>query len=1205
MKNKFTALLKCLLMGLLLVLIIPFKANASHLTGAEWTYKLVGPNLYEVTLVIYRDAAGIQLCAGCQTGTSPGTCAQTISITGAGGSCNGTSFGTQTLNYVSTEPVIDVVDVCSSVTTISRNCNTRTPGTFQPGTERYIFRGNINLAALPASCCQVSLSMNSCCRNGAITTITNPGSVSFYSRLTIDRCITPVGNSSPRFALPPDVLFKAGLDMLVNNGVFDDDGDSISVNLASALSSNGNAVPYASPYSATAPFPYLGIPGQSPPLLAPSGIQIYPLSGDVRFRPQGAFASNLVLEYGEWRKINGVYQRLSTVRRETQVYSQTTTANSNPVFRMYAENGSWLTNNLYNDTLTICPGQSFCRIFGLNDQDIADTTDINWVMDSAMIKSGASVTRMFNAATRNTLGPRFDSVKFCWTPSINEQRSLPYLLILTGKDRACPIPSKWKKSTIIYVGNGEKPTLQKSQLTANSFKFKHSLSDTSKYNPQFTQWNIENQPGSGTFVTINNDSVNNHVFGGMGGWYRIQLTINFKNCGSTIINDSVFISKSTITITTKTNVNCKGDSSGSVSVSLTGGLMPVSFRIGSGNWQTSGNFNKLIAGNYWVYGRDSLLSLDSIQVNITQPDSALSLSLVSQQNIVCRGDSTGSLVFRAIGGTRPYRYILNNDSSSNSLNFTGLKAGAYQLIVLDSLGCRRTLNATLTQPNTVFNASATLVQKKCFSDLGSITIVPSGGNSPYFYAINNGSLLTNPTFSNLNHGVYALKARDFNGCERNFTRVIDTVTQVLVNATKTEPSCGLSNGSIRLSGSGGKAPYRYKLGSGAYGKDSLFVNLTSGTYAVSVIDTNGCVTSASILLNSASPISLTLSSTPESCNGANDGTATAIASGGTLPYTYQWNSNPIQTSAVASGLKASWYTLRLTDAALCSKIDSVQVLLKPAIPSQPLCLISTDTMFNYSVIAWQKNVGLGIAGYNIYRSTTSTGPWSLIHTHPFALPALVADTTLPITTSRAYYQITALDSCNIESSASAAHRGLLLTRTAVGTAQKLDWTAYDGGNVGTSFDVYRRTNGGSFFSIASLPITTRTYTDSSLITGTREYIIEMNWTGSCAGAPSNRIISNKVTVSSTGLAHAAGLNTKLLVYPNPAKGVLFVETENRLAQILKVEMYSLSGLLVGSKESNGANKITLEINDLAKGMYLLKVKLENGTTETMSVLVEN
>jgi hypothetical protein len=89
------------------------------------------------------------------------------------------------------------------------------------------------------------------------------------------------------------------------------------------------------------------------------------------------------------------------------------------------------------------------------------------------------------------------------------------------------------------------------------------------------------------------------------------------------------------------------------------------------------------------------------------------------------------------------------------------------------------------------------------------------------------------------------------------------------------------------------------------------------------------------------------------------------------------------------------------------------------------------------------------------------------------------------------------------------------------------------------------------------------------------------------------------------LVQAAGLNTKLLVYPNPAKGVLFVETENRLAQILKVEMYSLSGVLVGSKESNSANKITLEISDLAKGMYLLKVKLENGTTETMSVLVEN
>jgi hypothetical protein len=57
--------------------------------------------------------------------------------------------------------------------------------------------------------------------------------------------------------------------------------------------------------------------------------------------------------------------------------------------------------------------------------------------------------------------------------------------------------------------------------------------------------------------------------------------------------------------------------------------------------------------------------------------------------------------------------------------------------------------------------------------------------------------------------------------------------------------------------------------------------------------------------------------TDVSCLGGNDGSATVTATGGTAPYTYSWNTNPVQTGATASGLMAGTYTVTVTDAGGC------------------------------------------------------------------------------------------------------------------------------------------------------------------------------------------------------------------------------------------------------------------------------------------------
>ncbi|MBK6902711.1 MAG: T9SS type A sorting domain-containing protein [Saprospirales bacterium] len=97
-----------------------------------------------------------------------------------------------------------------------------------------------------------------------------------------------------------------------------------------------------------------------------------------------------------------------------------------------------------------------------------------------------------------------------------------------------------------------------------------------------------------------------------------------------------------------------------------------------------------------------------------------------------------------------------------------------------------------------------------------------------------------------------------------------------------------------------------------------------GTYTVTYTAINGQTATSSVTVV-ASP-SLTSSSTPNT--GANDGTATVNASGGTSPYTYAWSNGA--TTPTITGLANGTYNATVTDANGCEATASVVVALAVA-----------------------------------------------------------------------------------------------------------------------------------------------------------------------------------------------------------------------------------------------------------------------------------
>jgi hypothetical protein len=236
----------------------------------------------------------------------------------------------------------------------------------------------------------------------------------------------------------------------------------------------------------------------------------------------------------------------------------------------------------------------------------------------------------------------------------------------------------------------------------------------------------------------------------------------------------------------------------------------------------------------------------------------------------------------------------------------------------DSLEVRDTL-VTIIAP--VLSSSVTEVTCRGLST-GAITITASGATPPYHYLWSPVGATT-PTISGLSAGTYSVTVTDSVGATATLT---DTVTQpsfalLLDSLSKRPVLCnGGNTGSVNVYASGGMLPYTYTWSSNASSQTDSADYLIAGNYTVTVTDAHGCYLSASAMITQPTALTMTVSSTPSS--GSN-GSATAIANGGTSPFHYVWSDN--QTSPIATGLAAGLYFVTVTDFNQCTLLDTVYV----------------------------------------------------------------------------------------------------------------------------------------------------------------------------------------------------------------------------------------------------------------------------------------
>lgn len=366
-------------------------------------------------------------------------------------------------------------------------------------------------------------------------------------------------------------------------------------------------------------------------------------------------------------------------------------------------------------------------------------------------------------------------------------------------------------------------------------------------------------------------------------------------------------------------LSCHDAGDGSATVTAGNGTPGYSY-LWSNN-STEAMASSLNAEEYFVTITDAKGCTTVDSVTITEPP-VLEVTL-SPAAATCTGASDGSIASQATGGTPPYTYTWSNAEATPVLQ--NLKAGSYCLTITDVRGCTAVACAEVAEPPALM-LSAVPTQVSCNggSD-GQVDLTTLGGTIPYAFLWNNGVATEDAT--DLTAGTYVVTVTDANGCTASISQPVVEPDALLIQPMPVHVLCkGESTGSISVSVTGGTGTYQFEwTGQGGFisGQQNP-TNLSAGSYTLEVTDGNGCSEMLQVdLLEPATGVEVAIGQPEMICFGAVNGTATATATGGTLPYSYLWNNG--QTSAVASGLAAAVYEVTVTDANGCKDSEQVQI----------------------------------------------------------------------------------------------------------------------------------------------------------------------------------------------------------------------------------------------------------------------------------------
>lgn len=356
------------------------------------------------------------------------------------------------------------------------------------------------------------------------------------------------------------------------------------------------------------------------------------------------------------------------------------------------------------------------------------------------------------------------------------------------------------------------------------------------------------------------------------------------------------------------------------------------------------------------------------------------------------GDGYGNATAAITACEQPSGYVTNNTDCND--NAPSAYPGATEVCNGIDDDCDNTVDES--------SLSVSLSAGAINCSGGITTLVATAtGEGTYTYSLDGMPFVSTNTFT-VGGGLHTVEVSNGQGCTSSATITIAEPAPIVIDPIEvTHVACGGGNtGAIDITVSGGTGPYTYHWSNNKSTQDLL--NIAPNTYAVTVTDAHGCTATATATVNPK--LKLTTSKVNTTCNGGNDGSAEAVATGGTPPYSILWSTGA--TTSGITGLEHGTYSVTLTDALGCTRTANVNVGQPAAITisvqkGNVSCNGGTDGVINITVnhgvppflFAWsdgpttedRANLAAGTYDVTVTDQNGCTGTKSVTITEPNAL----------------------------------------------------------------------------------------------------------------------------------------------------------------------------------------------------------------------------
>ncbi len=630
-----------------------------------------------------------------------------------------------------------------------------------------------------------------------------------------------------------------------------------------------------------------------------------------------------------------------------------------------------------------------------------------------------------------------------------------------------------------------------------------------------------------------------------------------------------------------------GGTDGVATVDVWGAPGPYSYEWNTFPVQTTQTATGLAAGVYTVYVTYGSC-IDSATVIINENGGPNFHTQNIYNTPLCPGEANASVTLLA-NGVEPITYEWSN-GLVGSVFYDNIAAGTYIVTATDNNGCMSIASFEVTAFDPIITTVVTS-DPLCYGGYtGSAMVYASGGTGSFNYYWSNGS--TSNSIIYRPAGVYTVTVTD-GYCPVTDEAHLMNPTPMGVLLYKSDVSFyGMADGMISSLVSDGIPSYTYNWSNGD--TESTAYGLTAGTYTLTVTDGNGCTATESETINEPDAVESSILASGETtfCYG---NTITLDAGSGYLEY--QWSTGE-STRMITVG-ETGTYTVTVYESDSYG-ISSIAVNAVEPYAYQEICLVTVDTASGHNVVAWEKPYRDDIVSFNIYKETTVAYDYDLVATIPYDDLSAYLDEDSDPNVQSYRYKISVVDTCGNESELSDAHKTMHLTvSTGIGV-YNLIWENYEGFPFG-SYLIYRGTSPSTLTPLAAIASSITTYTDYASVLP-YYYQIAVLKEDTCYLTGGSKDISGPYSQSVSNLEdNGIAVNVAqqylkehgMLVYPNPSKDFVNIETYNPERKNYQLRLFDVSGKVIIAENSINSEKTVLDLRNLEPGCYFLELSGEN------------